>query len=208
MNSLKKSINNMNETINNSMQKSLLRKKKKTVTESARDAIINNENNIDNKSNILESQSQSQNEIQTSENNVSKFSFFSIIKKIFIFTFFIITFVFFIIFFYQEQIFKYFINKMDSLNKVISKNVDKINPSKKSNSVDLKKSINKNIKKKEENLVEPVESDNQKSGFCYVGKINNKRTCAKVADKKYCMSGEFFTTKQLCAANKIKDTDS
>lgn len=97
---------------------------------------------------------------------------------------------------------------MDSLNKIITKNVDKINPSKKSNSVDLKKSINKNIKKKEENLVEPVESDNQKSGFCYVGKINNKRSCAKVSDKKYCMSGEFFTTKQLCAANKIKDTDS
>jgi hypothetical protein len=208
MNSLKKSMNKMNETIDNSIENTLLRKKKKTVSETARESIINNENNIDNQSNIIKSQSQSQNEIQSSDNNISKFSFFSIIKKIFIFIFFVITILFFIIFFYQEQIFKYFINKMDSLNKIITKNVDKINPSKKSNSVDLKKSINKNIKKKEENLVEPVESDNQKSGFCYVGKINNKRSCAKVSDKKYCMSGEFFTTKQLCAANKIKDTDS
>ena len=136
MNSLKKSMNKMNETIDNSVENTLLRKKKKTVSESARESIINNENNIDNQNSILKSQAQSQNEIQSSDNNISKFSFFSIIKKIFIFTFFIITLLFFIIFFYQEQIFKYFINKMDSLNKVISKNVDKINPSKKTNSVD------------------------------------------------------------------------
>ena len=198
----------MNETIDNSIENSLLRKKKKSVSESARESIINNENNVDNQTSILKSQSQYQNEIQSSENNISKFSLFSILKKIFIFTIFVTLLLFFILFFYQEKLFKFFINKMSSLNKFISDNVNKVNPSKKTNSTNLKKSINKNIKKKEENSVEPVDSDNQKSGFCYVGKINNKRSCAKVADKKYCMSGEFFTTKQLCAANKVKDANS
>lgn len=198
----------MNETIDNSIENSLLRKKKKSVSESARESIINNENNVDNQTSILKSQSQYQNEIQSSENNISKFSLFSIFKKIFIFTIFVTLLLFFILFFYQEKLFKFFINKMSSLNKFISDNVNKVNPSKKTNSTNLKKSINKNIKKKEENSVEPVDSDNQKSGFCYVGKINNKRSCAKVADKKYCMSGEFFTTKQLCAANKVKDANS
>ena len=198
----------MNETIDNSIENSLLRKKKKSVSESARESIINNENNVDNQTSILKSQSQYQNEIQSSENNISKFSLFSILKKIFIFTIFVTLLLFFILFFYQEKLFKFFINKMSSLNKFISDNVNKVNPSKKTNSTNLKKSINKNIKKKEENSVEPVDSDNQKSGFCYVGKINNKRSCAKVADKKYCMSGEFFTSKQLCAANKVKDANS
>lgn len=198
----------MNETIDNSIENSLLRKKKKSVSESARESIINNENNVDNQTSILKSQSQYQNEIQSSENNISKFSLFSIFKKIFIFTIFVTLLLFFILFFYQEKLFKFFINKMSSLNKFISDNVNKVNPSKKTNSTNLKKSINKNIKKKEENSVEPVDSDNQKSGFCYVGKINNKRSCAKVADKKYCMSGEFFTSKQLCAANKVKDANS
>jgi len=208
MNSLKKSMSKMNETIDNSIENSLLRKKKKSVSESARESIINNENNVDNQTSILKSQSQYQNEIQSSENNISKFSLFSIFKKIFIFTIFVTLLLFFILFFYQEKLFKFFINKMSSLNKFISDNVNKVNPSKKTNSTNLKKSINKNIKKKEENSVEPVDSDNQKSGFCYVGKINNKRSCAKVADKKYCMSGEFFTSKQLCAANKVKDANS
>ena len=97
---------------------------------------------------------------------------------------------------------------MESINKVIKKSVDKVNPTERNDSKKLKKSISKNVKKTEENSVEPVESETQKSGFCYVGKINNKRSCAKVSDKKYCMSGEFFTTKQLCAANKIKDKES
>ena len=63
---------------------------------------------------------------------------------------------------------------MESINKVIKKSVDKVNPTERNDSKKLKKSISKNVKKTEENSVEPVESETQKSGFCYVGKINNK----------------------------------
>ena len=66
-----------------------------------------------------------------------------------------------------------------------------------------KKKIKDKINNQEE--VEGDSSENSKNGFCYIGKINNKRSCAKISDQRYCMSGEFFSTKKLCEAGNIKN---
>jgi len=58
--------------------------------------------------------------------------------------------------------------------------------------------IKKLIVKKEENEPEPSESNSQQHGFCYVGKVNNSRYCAKVSSKNKCMSGDIFPTMDLC----------
>ena len=68
---------------------------------------------------------------------------------------------------------------------------------------ELEKKIKDKISNQEE--VEGDSSENSKNGFCYIGKINNKRSCAKISDQRYCMSGEFFSTKKLCEAGNIKN---
>lgn len=68
---------------------------------------------------------------------------------------------------------------------------------------ELEKKIKDKINNQEE--VEGDSSENSKNGFCYIGKINNKRSCAKISDQRYCMSGEFFSTKKLCEAGNIKN---
>jgi hypothetical protein len=58
--------------------------------------------------------------------------------------------------------------------------------------------IKKLIIKKESREPEPVQSDSQQHGYCYIGKINNSRYCAKVLSKDNCMSGDIFPTMAVC----------
>ena len=60
------------------------------------------------------------------------------------------------------------------------------------------KNVKKLIVKKEENEPEPSQSDSQQHGFCYIGKVNNSRYCAKVTSKNKCMSGDIFPSMDIC----------
>lgn len=51
---------------------------------------------------------------------------------------------------------------------------------------------------------EPVRSRNQQGGYCYIGKINDTRHCAKVSNKSFCMSGHIYPTKDLCVNPKVR----
>jgi hypothetical protein len=62
--------------------------------------------------------------------------------------------------------------------------------------------IKNSITKKEDKLPEP--SSSEQHGFCYVGKENNIRYCAKVSSKSKCMSGDIFPTMDLCINPKLR----
>ena len=63
---------------------------------------------------------------------------------------------------------------------------------------DVSNNIKNLITKKEDKLPQPTRSDSQHHGFCYIGKDNNLRHCAKVSSKSKCMSGDIFPTMDLC----------
>ena len=68
--------------------------------------------------------------------------------------------------------------------------------------------VSDNIKKliiqKQKTEPEPVQSDTQQNGYCYIGKINNSRYCAKVSSKNSCMSGDIFPTMAVCINPNLK----
>ena len=64
---------------------------------------------------------------------------------------------------------------------------------------DIKKTIENNTK------TEPIplqsgsnEHGSNEQGYCYIGKQNNIRNCAKVSARNKCMSGDIFPTLDLC----------
>lgn len=59
--------------------------------------------------------------------------------------------------------------------------------------------INDNLTKKEKtDEPEPIQTAAQKQGYCYIGKINDTRYCAKVSGKAQCMSGDIYPSENLC----------
>jgi hypothetical protein len=69
---------------------------------------------------------------------------------------------------------------------------------------DIPNNIKNLIVKKEDKLPQPTRSDSQHHGFCYIGKENNLRHCAKVSSKSKCMSGDIFPTMDLCINPKLR----
>ena len=67
---------------------------------------------------------------------------------------------------------------------------------------DVSNSIKNLIVKKEDKVPEP--SSSEQHGYCYVGKENNIRHCAKVSSKSKCMSGDIFPTMDLCINPKLR----
>ena len=67
---------------------------------------------------------------------------------------------------------------------------------------DVSNSIKNSITKKEDKIPEP--SSSEQHGYCYVGKQNNVRHCAKVSSKSKCMSGDIFPTMDLCINPKLR----
>ena len=65
-------------------------------------------------------------------------------------------------------------------------------------------SIKKLITEKERTEPQPIHSDSQQNGYCYIGKINNSRYCAKVSSKNSCMSGDIFPTMAVCINPNLK----
>lgn len=51
---------------------------------------------------------------------------------------------------------------------------------------------------------EPVRSTSQQHGYCYIGKINDTRYCAKVSAKNQCMSGDIYPTMDVCVNPNLR----
>jgi hypothetical protein len=69
---------------------------------------------------------------------------------------------------------------------------------------DVPNTIKNLINKKEDNIPEPSSSESQQHGYCYIGKENKVRHCAKVSSKSKCMSGDIFPTMDICINPKLR----
>lgn len=69
---------------------------------------------------------------------------------------------------------------------------------------DVPNTIKNLITKKEDNIPEPSSTESQQHGYCYIGKENKLRHCAKVSSKSKCMSGDIFPTMDLCINPKLR----
>jgi hypothetical protein len=67
---------------------------------------------------------------------------------------------------------------------------------------EVSNSIKNSIVKKEDKIPEP--SSSEQHGYCYIGKQNNLRHCAKVSSKSKCMSGDIFPTMDICINPKLR----
>ena len=63
--------------------------------------------------------------------------------------------------------------------------------------------LSDDVKNKEQEPV-PVKSSSSTSGYCFIGKINDMRSCAKVTSKEQCMSGDIYPTKDICINPKLR----
>jgi hypothetical protein len=59
--------------------------------------------------------------------------------------------------------------------------------------------------KKEKTDPAPLQTSSQEHGYCYIGKNNNIRNCAKVSSKNKCMSGDIFPTMELCINPNLRN---
>lgn len=59
--------------------------------------------------------------------------------------------------------------------------------------------------KKEKTDPAPLQTSSQEHGYCYIGKNNNIRNCAKVSSKNKCMSGDIFPTMDLCINPNLRN---
>jgi hypothetical protein len=61
------------------------------------------------------------------------------------------------------------------------------------------------INKKEKTDPAPLQTSTLEHGYCYIGKNNNVRNCAKVSSKNKCMSGDIFPTMDLCINPNLRN---
>lgn len=45
---------------------------------------------------------------------------------------------------------------------------------------------------------EPIQTNSLNQGYCYIGKINDTRYCAKVSAREHCMSGDIYPSMDIC----------
>jgi len=84
---------------------------------------------------------------------------------------------------------------------ILLKNERKLAQRSREVSSEVKNSINK----KEKTDPAPLQTSTQEHGYCYIGKNNNVRNCAKVSSKNKCMSGDIFPTMDLCINPNLRN---
>lgn len=67
----------------------------------------------------------------------------------------------------------------------------------------LTDNINKKIDKTD-SQPEPVRTDSLQQGYCFIGKINETRYCAKVNERQQCMSGNIYPTMDICVNPNLR----
>lgn len=70
---------------------------------------------------------------------------------------------------------------------------------------DVSNEVKNTIAKKEQSEPVPSETSTSEHGYCYIGKTNNIRNCAKVSSKNKCMSGDIFPTMDLCINPNLRN---
>tara|TARA_Y100001970_G_scaffold278462_1_gene384190 strand:+ start:1819 stop:2625 length:807 start_codon:yes stop_codon:yes gene_type:complete len=58
--------------------------------------------------------------------------------------------------------------------------------------------------KKDNSNPEPVKTSSLQQGYCYIGKVNDTRYCAKVDERTKCMSGDIYTNYHSCINPNLK----
>tara|TARA_B110000444_G_scaffold258858_2_gene300945 strand:+ start:16139 stop:16915 length:777 start_codon:yes stop_codon:yes gene_type:complete len=61
-----------------------------------------------------------------------------------------------------------------------------------------------NINYKDDAEPEPVRTSSLQQGYCFIGKINNSRHCAKVNEHTQCMSGDIYPTRDICVNPNLR----
>ena len=67
----------------------------------------------------------------------------------------------------------------------------------------LTDNINKKIDKTD-SQPEPVRTQALQQGYCFIGKINDTRHCAKVNERQQCMSGDIYPTMDICVNPNLR----
>ena len=58
--------------------------------------------------------------------------------------------------------------------------------------------------KKNNNEPEPTRTNSLNQGYCYIGKINDTRYCAKVSGRDQCMSGDIYPSMDICVNPNLR----
>tara|TARA_B100000780_G_scaffold277822_1_gene249492 strand:- start:77 stop:841 length:765 start_codon:yes stop_codon:yes gene_type:complete len=81
----------------------------------------------------------------------------------------------------------------------LKKTATVVNPE---NNNKLTDNINNNINNNSE--PEPVRTSSIQQGYCFIGKINDTRHCAKVNERTQCMSGDIYPTRDICVNPNLR----
>ena len=92
-------------------------------------------------------------------------------------------------------------DETDAKDSTILKNERKIAE----RSRDVSKEVKNSIDKKGKTDPVPLQTSSLEHGYCYIGKNNNVRNCAKVSSKNKCMSGDIFPTMDLCINPNLRN---
>ena len=93
------------------------------------------------------------------------------------------------------------INEENVESTTMLKNERKLNE----RSRDVSNEVKNSIAKQEQSEPVPSETNTLEHGYCYIGKTNNIRNCAKVSSKNKCMSGDIFPTMDLCINPNLRN---
>ena len=90
---------------------------------------------------------------------------------------------------------------IDYLQKNIKETASKsiVNPENDDNLNENKKQNNDS-----ESEPEPIRTNSLNQGYCYVGKINDTRYCAKVSGRDQCMSGDIYPSMDICVNPNLR----
>tara|TARA_B100001778_G_C18542469_1_gene608998 strand:- start:384 stop:1313 length:930 start_codon:yes stop_codon:yes gene_type:complete len=89
---------------------------------------------------------------------------------------------------------------IDFLQSSLKKTTNVVNPE---NNNILTDDTNKKIDKTD-TLPEPIKTSSLQQGYCFIGKINDTRHCAKVNERTQCMSGDIYPTMDICVNPKLR----
>ena len=100
------------------------------------------------------------------------------------------------------------VGSIDYIQKTIKDNTNKSN-NKSNNKTDNKSIVNTenndSLSDNKNNIEpEPTRTNSLNHGYCYIGKINDTRYCAKVSGRDQCMSGDIYPSMDICVNPNLR----
>lgn len=65
-------------------------------------------------------------------------------------------------------------------------------------------SLTEDTKENKNDEPEPTRTNSLNQGYCYIGKINDTRYCAKVSGRSHCMSGDIYPSMDICVNPNLR----